>query len=220
MPLTEDEIDDLLYLARINDTTDLSSLLTSLSQTHSLPPQTILEAAQDPETGNGVLHYAAANGHIDILDFILSLYPSPSSSSSQPTSTSTSNPSSSITGTPRIPLLHPNDQGNTPLHYASLNGHLAFVKRLVALGADPAARNAAGHDPVYEAEMGGRDEVVGWLLAEGGASLEGGVGGEEGGAEIGEDIDVGVSEVDGEEKIVEGVRRELERAGVVEREGG
>ena len=31
-------------------------------------------------------------------------------------------------------------------------------------GADPALVNAAGHDPVFEAEVGGKADVVEWLL--------------------------------------------------------
>lgn len=62
-----------------------------------------------------------------------------------------------------------NTAGNTALHWAALNGHLAAVKTLVALGADAAILNAAGHDAVFEAEQNGKDDVVGWLLVEGGA---------------------------------------------------
>lgn len=43
-------------------------------------------------------------------------------------------------------------------------------------GAEPAMRNHAGHDAVYEAERSGREEVVRWLLIEG-RGLERGVTG-------------------------------------------
>lgn len=62
-----------------------------------------------------------------------------------------------------------NTSGNTALHWAALNGHLAAVKTLVSLGADAAILNTAGHDAVFEAEQNGKNDVVGWLLVEGGA---------------------------------------------------
>ena len=59
-----------------------------------------------------------------------------------------------------------NSSGNTPIHWASLNGHLEAVKVLIGAGADPTITNHAGHDAVYEAEINGRDTVVEWLLTE------------------------------------------------------
>ena len=60
-----------------------------------------------------------------------------------------------------------NSSGNTPLHWAALNGHLDAVKTLISAGADPAILNKAGHDAVYEAEINGKDAVAEWLLTEG-----------------------------------------------------
>ena len=59
----------------------------------------------------------------------------------------------------------------------------------MSAGADPSAVNSAGHDAVYEAEINGKEEVVGWLLKEG-WGLERGVGGvAEDGKEGGEGVD-------------------------------
>lgn len=68
-----------------------------------------------------------------------------------------------------------NDAGNTPLHWAALNGHLESVKVLVEAGADVTIINRAGHDAVFEAEINDKKEVVDWLL---GAveELENGIG--------------------------------------------
>jgi uncharacterized protein len=57
-----------------------------------------------------------------------------------------------------------NAWGNTPLHWAALNGHLESVKALIAGGASLGMKNKAGHDAVYEAEINSKNEVVEWLL--------------------------------------------------------
>ena len=57
-----------------------------------------------------------------------------------------------------------NAWGNTPLHWAALNGHLEAVKALVVAGAIMSIKNKAGHDAAYEAEMYSRNSVVEWLL--------------------------------------------------------
>jgi ankyrin repeat protein len=59
-----------------------------------------------------------------------------------------------------------NKSGNTPLHWAALNGHLECVKVLIDGGADPTITNSAGHDAVYEAELNDKQEVVEWVLKE------------------------------------------------------
>ena len=92
-----------------------------------------------------------------------------------------------------------NYSGNTPLHWASLNGHLEAVKVLVAAGADPAIANKAGHDVVYEAEVNGKADVVEWLLKEGNG-LEKGLGVSGGEGENGEE-DAGEGEADGEAEM-------------------
>ena len=69
-----------------------------------------------------------------------------------------------------------NASGNTPLHWAALNGHLSAVRLLIEAGADPTVVNKAGKDAVYEAEANEKNEVAAWLLTEG-KGLEGAVGG-------------------------------------------
>ncbi|KAF2087570.1 hypothetical protein K490DRAFT_14110, partial [Saccharata proteae CBS 121410] len=160
--LTPDEIDDLLYLSRTNSTADLSAYLSSLSAAYAVPIDAVVLAAVDPETGNGLLHYAAANGHLEILTHLHAAIPSAT----------------------RTLLNRPNARQNTPLHYACLNGQLGFAQALVAAGADTRVKNSAGHDAVFEAERSGHDGVVAWLLVEGGAldDVVGGLRGEEGAA--------------------------------------
>lgn len=57
-----------------------------------------------------------------------------------------------------------NAWGNTPLHWAALNGHLEAVKALLAAGASIGIKNKAGYNAVYEAELNSKNSVVEWLL--------------------------------------------------------
>jgi hypothetical protein len=57
-----------------------------------------------------------------------------------------------------------NAWGNTPLHWAALNGHLDAVKALIAAGANLGMKNKAGHDAAFEAEVNSKNSVVEWLF--------------------------------------------------------
>ena len=61
--ISTDQIDDLLYLARLGETTDLKAAVDLFAKSLSTTPGTILTGAVDKESGNGLLHMAAANGH-------------------------------------------------------------------------------------------------------------------------------------------------------------
>ena len=67
--LTEDSIDDLLYLARTGSTSDLTVDISALTTSFTCPATTILSAAVDPRSGNGLLHMASANGHTGTYNF-------------------------------------------------------------------------------------------------------------------------------------------------------
>ncbi|KAL1645759.1 ankyrin repeat-containing protein [Diplodia intermedia] len=158
LDLTEDEVDDLLYLARANETQDLPQYLQHLSQSHAgSSAADILAAAVDEASGNSALHYAAANGHNEILSIV------------RTTLTSAVASPEAVKESYKSFVNLKNSAGNTALHWAALNGHLPAVQTLVALGADATILNAAGHDAVFEAEQNGKNDVVGWLLVEGGA---------------------------------------------------
>ncbi|MCJ1284480.1 hypothetical protein MMC26_003812 [Xylographa opegraphella] len=161
--LSPDTIDDVLYFARTNSVSDLSDLLHSTAITYNTTPSTILVNAYDPDTHNGPLHMAAANGHTGVIHHLLSfelLLPS-----NEPIAPS-NHPSSSVTA-PSSLISVRNLAGNTALHYACLNGHLEAAKVLLAAGADPTIINNAGHDAIYEAEANGKEEVSRWVLMEG-----------------------------------------------------
>lgn len=61
--LTVDQIDDLLYLARLGETTDLKAGIDLFAKGLSTTSSIILTAAVDNDSGNGLLHMAVANGH-------------------------------------------------------------------------------------------------------------------------------------------------------------
>ena len=188
LALDEETIDDLLYETRAGDLSSLTTLLTTLSTTNSQPQSHILLAAVDFISRNTPLHYAAANNHLPITTYLLSLLPA---SPSRPDATS------------KAILDAQNDAGNTSLHWAALNGHLEIVKALVNAGADPGVRNKAGRDAIVEAEIAGESsetekgknalECAVWML-EVWAGAEEGLGGH---AEAGDNEDED-SKVNGE----------------------
>lgn len=156
----EDAIDEILYLARANEASELASFLAELSTQSKRSSAELVTAAVDSFTKNSALHYAVANGHIgmrpciglrsmqltQIADIIKLLFSFGSEK-------------------PAKELINAiNDAGNTPLHWAALNGHLECVKLLIQAGADVTIINRAGHDAVFEAEINDKKEVVDWLL--------------------------------------------------------
>lgn len=62
--LDEDSVDEILYLARANEATELDQFLSTLSTQISKPKDQLLAEAVDSYSQNTALHYAAANGHI------------------------------------------------------------------------------------------------------------------------------------------------------------
>ncbi|KAF1832178.1 ankyrin [Decorospora gaudefroyi] len=199
--LDEDAMDEILYLARANEATELESYLSELSAQTKQSKAELLTAAVDPYSKNSALHYAAANGHNDIIKLLFSM--------------SNDKPAHAF-------LNALNESGNTPLHWAALNGHLESVKILVQSGADVTIINRAGHDAVYEAEINDKSQVVDWLL---GAveELENGIG-QTGEAASGDDADEGMDDADADDAddaraltqgtaakpSVEGIRKQME----------
>jgi len=184
MALTSDEIDDVLYLVRVNEQEELKSYINELTQTHSTTQAAVLEASVDPESKNTAFHFCAANGLTELLTDLLE-----SAKSAQP-----------------CELINArNDSGNTPLHWAALNGHLETSKALITAGADMWVRNHAGNLAIFEAERAGKDDVVAYLLQVGGTEKEQEVESEGGGAvtmtmSAGETVPDEDMEVDGQEE--------------------
>ncbi|KAI7139203.1 hypothetical protein KC316_g16553 [Hortaea werneckii] len=159
--LSFEEVDDLLYFTRANETEDLQQTIKELSQKYECQPRDVLEAAADPNTGNTVLHFCSANILVDLLKSLL-------------TQLNTGEPNKAADGKTVGSLLFngQNKEGNTPLHWAAYNGHLEVCKLLVAAGADMWVKNAAGHLAMFEAERAEKNDVVQYLLEAGGRKVE------------------------------------------------
>ncbi|KAI0007350.1 ankyrin [Xylariaceae sp. FL0662B] len=168
--LSEDEIDDLIYLARAGEDAELAEMLRELCAREGAAPSEILAAARDDGKAT-CLHMAAANGHAKTVTQILSHLPAkasahkaatPAASASASASESSSSSSPSHTGTPYINAQ--NAFGNTALHWACLGGHLDVVKLLLSRGASPATPNDKDQIPLDLAAFNGHLHVVEYFL--------------------------------------------------------
>ncbi|KAG8694587.1 hypothetical protein FRC09_009752 [Ceratobasidium sp. 395] len=129
---TNDDYEDLLLSCRFGDTDDVRTFVEKFGAE-------AVASARD-ENGNTVLHMTCANGHEDILTYLLPLLPS------------------SI-------LSVQNASKSTALHWAATNKHLNIVQKLA--GAQPSLidiKNAAGRTPLGEAEMVEWDEGAQWMV--------------------------------------------------------
>ena len=192
--LTTDDVDELLYLARLGETTELKAAIDLFAKTLSTPSHTILTAAVDKESSNGLLHMAAANGHVGLFSLRSRVLPRYATNNDLDTLKELL----TLSDSKQAVLLNlQNVSGNTPLHWAALNGHLPAVKLLIEAGADPSVMNRAGKDAVYEAEVNEKNEVAAWLLTEG-KGLESAVG-----VDLEQPAPVVQEEVDAEEQFEE-----------------
>ncbi|KAJ3553915.1 hypothetical protein NP233_g8006 [Leucocoprinus birnbaumii] len=170
---TTDEKDDLLLSCRYGDLEDVQQFVAKFGQ------DAISQVRDDND--NTVLHMTVANGHGDVLDYLLPIV------------------------TPSL-LSAQNSSGSTPLHWAALNSHLHVTQKLVQFSGGPGIdlidiKNAAGRSPLAEAEMAGWDEGAKWLVEmmkldpEQGESTEGDV---DGGPMSAKDIEVEIEDADGQ----------------------
>lgn len=180
MSLKLDEVDDLLYFARVNEANDLQQTISELAQEYHSSAENIISLAIDPDSGNSILHFVSANGFSDLLKSLLAQVQNQTESNGEKT--------------PVSPLINKaNSQGNTALHWAAYNGHLDVVKILVDAGADMWIKNFAGHLAFFEAERAENNEVVQYLLtASQGNRLAAGHSAEEDATE-GEEVELSTS---------------------------
>lgn len=177
--MTLDDIDDLLYLTRVNEVSELQQTISDLAAKNNCTPGEILLRGVDPDSKNTVIHYASANGFPDLLK---SFFAQLSDNNNQ--------------GRLVAVINSQNHQGNTALHWAAYNGHLEVAKCLLTGGANMWLKNASGHLAVFEAERAERNEVAQYLLEAAGERAErGATEGQPSAEEIAE-IDVETMDVD------------------------
>jgi len=100
--------------------------------------QLIQRDADVNKTGWAPLHYAAANGHADVITLLLENYAYPDAES-------------------------PN--GTTPLMMAAMYGNAASVSVLLAGGADPSLKNHLGLNALDFAQRGSRPDALALIAA-------------------------------------------------------
>ncbi|TDL16455.1 cytoplasmic protein [Rickenella mellea] len=133
---TIDERDELLLSCRYGELEEVQQFVEKYGKE-------IVSDIKD-ENGNTVLHMVSGNGHLEVLNYLLTIV------------------SPSIIG-----VL--NNSRSSPLHWAALNSHLAVAKTLVEFPGGPGVdlidiKNDAGRTPLGEAEMAGWDEGARWFV--------------------------------------------------------
>ncbi|KAI5950334.1 YAR1 [Candida jiufengensis] len=136
--LTQEEMDVIIYDARVGDLETLQEIFEEI-------PKDLILNIKDDITLSTPIHMASANGHIETVKYLLSII---------------SNKKDAINL-----VKQKNETGNTALHWASYNGHLPIVQYLVEeYEADAFDKNNVGHDSIYEAENNNQTEVENWFL--------------------------------------------------------
>ncbi|KAI9187865.1 ankyrin repeat-containing protein [Blastocladiella emersonii ATCC 22665] len=132
------DVSELLACARYGELDELKEEVARMQAEHpGLTATSILGRAND--SGNTALHMASANGHSDIVAYLLE----------------------------HLLAAHidaVNAQGNTPLHWCALNGHVEVAQLLIKAGADLAIVNSSQHTPLIEAQDAGHEKMAVELL--------------------------------------------------------
>lgn len=135
--LTQEEMDCVVYDAREGDLQTLKEIF------EEIPPSTLM-TIKDDITLSTPIHMAAANGHFEVIEYLLSIL---SKEEAEQIASQT------------------NESGNTPLHWAAFNGHLSIVELLCdTYKVDVFIKNSSDHDAIYEAENNNQTEVENWFL--------------------------------------------------------
>ncbi|KAI0424374.1 ankyrin repeat-containing domain protein [Xylaria sp. FL1042] len=176
--LSEEQIDDLVYLARTGEDADLTEMLQELATRETATVADILAAAREEQSKATCLHMAAANGHAKTVTLILSYLPVPTKASGTAVASAESEDAESESAQ-TVAKAEPayidvqNSFGNTALHWACLGGHLDIVKLLLSRGASPAIANEKDQIPLDLAAFNNHMHVVDHFLAQS-KDIEGG----------------------------------------------
>ncbi|KAI1819003.1 ankyrin [Xylaria intraflava] len=196
--LSEEEIDDLIYLARAGEDTELTEMLQELAARDAATPADVLTAAREEQGKATCLHMAAANGHARTVTLILSYLPVPAKASAAATPPVASEDTSSLPAATQAEPVYidvQNSFGNSALHWACLRGHLDIVKLLLSRGASPTLANEKDQIPLDLAAFNNHMHVVDYFLAQS-KDIEGGNAQEGALAKEAQDLDITESTTD------------------------
>jgi ankyrin repeat protein len=118
--------------------------------------------------GDTPLHEAALNGHKDVTELLLTSKVKVNAENyyGEPSHGYPYHPAEPIVEEANVNAA--NNNGDTPLHEAALNGHKDVANLLLAHKADVNARNHKGDTPLHAATVSGHDEVAELLREYGG----------------------------------------------------
>ncbi|KAJ1910765.1 ankyrin repeat-containing protein [Tieghemiomyces parasiticus] len=138
----QDNLDEVISYARAGSLADYQEACAALA---ALRPEVCADPvgqvlAATNSQGLTALHMAAANGHMELLGYLLAQLPP-------------------------VAVNRPNAEGNTALHWAAVAGQVEAVRELLKHQADPLAKNATGKTAITEAQQAGKEAVVDFLLA-------------------------------------------------------
>lgn len=158
---TDDCIDlheELLYISRHGDISELSSLL---AQHPTLDITTITD-----ENRNVLLHMVAGNGHLEVCKLLIQRVLEHEQRALTAATMNTTEMTSMAQNSRLAAFIDaPNASNNTPLHWAALNNHLLVVQFLYTQSADLLLKNDQGRTALEEAESRGWEEVARYLAA-------------------------------------------------------
>ncbi|CAG8511845.1 5268_t:CDS:2 [Ambispora leptoticha] len=136
-------IDEIIACARYGEYKELLECMKS---------QPTIYLITKSNFGNTALHMACANGHLEIVTYIIDQL--------QQLASSPSTDNSKIA----LCINIQNEWGNTPLHWSALNGHKEVVELLIKNGANVHIKNKAGRTAMYEAQQNNHEKIVEYLL--------------------------------------------------------
>ncbi|ORX78665.1 ankyrin, partial [Anaeromyces robustus] len=132
--------EEFVTCSRYGELEDMKAMMDNYLESHPEASKCALASKQNAY-GSTALHMAAANGHIDIIKYLID-----------------------DCNLSKKELEIKNDEGNTPLHWAALNGYLEAVKLLMTSGASGNIKNNADKEPGYYAELKGHQDIVNYIL--------------------------------------------------------
>ncbi|CAG8476885.1 7770_t:CDS:2 [Paraglomus occultum] len=132
--LDEEIVSEVIACARFGELDELKSYIDQYSADYLV---------EKDEYGNTALHMASANGHLEIVEYIIQ----------------------TLGGSASEIINAQNDSGNTALHWSALNGHQTIVEVLITHGVNAKIKNTAGRTAISEAQQNGHERTVEYLLS-------------------------------------------------------